>query len=80
VAQYQFENGLRPSVAWIQSTGKDIEGVGDADLVKFIDLSTTYSFNKNMSTFVEYRINELDNNKLHLANDNVAVAGLMYQF
>lgn len=80
VAQYQFSNGLRPSVAWVQSTGKDIEGIGDADLVKFIDLSTTYYFNKNMSTFVEYRINQLDNNKLHLANDNIAVAGLMYQF
>ncbi|MEW7315186.1 porin [Buttiauxella gaviniae] len=80
VAQYQFDNGLRPSIAWVQSTGKDIEGVGNADLVKFIDVSTTYYFNKNMSTFIEYRINQLDNNKLNLSNDNIAAAGLMYQF
>lgn len=80
VAQYQFDNGLRPSIAWVQSNGKDIEGVGDADLVKFVDLATTYYFNKNMSAFVEYRINTLDDNKLNLSNDNIGVAGLMYQF
>lgn len=29
VAQYQFDFGLRPSVAYLQSKGKDLEGYGD---------------------------------------------------
>ena len=45
-AQYQFENGLRPSVAYVQSKGKDIEGIGDVDLVKYVEVGATYYFNK----------------------------------
>lgn len=29
VAQYQFDFGLRPSVAYLKSKGKDINGYGD---------------------------------------------------
>ncbi|KAF1366975.1 porin [Yokenella regensburgei] len=81
VAQYQFDFGLRPSIGYIQSKGKDIEGVGDADLVKYIDVAATYYFNKNMSAFVDYKINQLsDDNKLGLNNDDVVALGLVYQF
>lgn len=81
VAQYQFDFGLRPSLAYIQSKGKDIEGIGDADLVKYIDVAATYYFNKNMSAFIDYKINQLDdNNKLGLNNDDVVALGLVYQF
>ncbi|WP_061062066.1 porin OmpF [Pantoea vagans] len=81
VAQYQFDFGLRPSVAYVQSKGKDIEGVGDADLVKYIDVGATYYFNKNMSTYVDYQINQLDdNNALGLNTDDTVAVGLVYQF
>ena len=46
VAQYQFDFGLRPSLGYVQSKGKDIEGIGDEDLVKYIDVGATYYFNK----------------------------------
>jgi outer membrane pore protein C len=62
VAQYQFDFGLRPSVAYLQSKGKDIEGYGDQDLLKYVDVGATYYFNKNMSTYVDYKINLLDDN------------------
>lgn len=62
VAQYQFDFGLRPSVAYLQSKGKDIEGYGDQDLLKYVDVGATYYFNKNMSTYVDYKINLLDEN------------------
>jgi outer membrane pore protein C len=62
VAQYQFDFGLRPSIAYLQSKGKDIENFGDQDLVEYIDVGTTYYFNKNMSTYVDYKINLLDDN------------------
>ncbi|MEA5103015.1 MULTISPECIES: porin OmpF [unclassified Pantoea] len=81
VAQYQFDFGLRPSIAYVQSKGKDIEGVGDADLVKYIEVGATYYFNKNMATYVDYKINQLnDDNPLGLATDDVVALGLVYQF
>ncbi len=81
VAQYQFDFGLRPSLGYVQTKAKDIEGVGDADLTKYIDVATYYYFNKNMSTFVDYKINRLgSNNTLALNSDNVVAVGLVYQF
>lgn len=81
VAQYQFDWGLRPSLGYVQTKAKDIEGVGDADLIKYIDLGATYYFNKNMPTFVDCKINRLSNdNKLGLNTDNVVAVGLTYQF
>ena len=81
VAQYQFDFGLRPSLGYVQQKGKDIEGIGDADLVKYIDVGAYYYFNKNMSTYVDYKINQLDSdNKLGLKDDNVIAVALTYQF
>ena len=81
VAQYQFDFGLRPSLAYVQSKGKDIEGIGDADIYKYFDVGATYYFNKNMATYVDYKINQLDNNNpLGLPNDDRVGVGLVYQF
>lgn len=46
VIQYQFDFGLRPSLGYVLSKGKDIEGVGSEDLVNYIDVGATYYFNK----------------------------------
>ncbi|EJK9929386.1 porin, partial [Cronobacter sakazakii] len=82
VAQYQFDFGLRPSIGYVQSKAKDVEnGIGDVDLVKYYDVAATYYFNKNMSAFVDYKINQLDDdNKLKINNDDVVALGLVYQF
>lgn len=81
VAQYQFDFGLRPSIAYVSSKGKDIEGVGDADLVKYISVGATYAFNKNMSVYTDYQINQLnDDNPLGLNTDDTVALGLVYQF
>lgn len=81
VAQYQFDWGLRPSIAYGQSKAKDVEGIGDADLFKYYELGATYFFNKNLSTYVDYIINVLnkDNPLGYSSGDTVAVA-LVYQF
>ncbi|WP_321573291.1 porin OmpC [Hafnia paralvei] len=93
VAQYQFDFGLRPSVAYLQSKGKDLGSYsangatfngGDEDLVKYVDVGATYYFNKNMSTYVDYKINLLDDNNFTQANkiatDDIVALGLVYQF
>ena len=93
-AQYQFDFGLRPAISYLQSKGKDLytsnnnvsaNSVGDKDLVKYLDLGATYYFNKNMSTYVDYKINLLDgNDSFYQENgfspDNVVALGLVYQF
>lgn len=81
VAQYQFLNGFRPSLAYISSKGKDIEDIGTADIIKYTAIGAYYYFNVNMSLFAEYRINMLkNNNPLGLATDDVMALGLVYQF
>ncbi|WP_435929737.1 porin OmpF [Dryocola sp. BD613] len=81
VAQYQFDFGLRPSIAYYKSKAKDVNGIGDADYLNYIEVGATYYFNKNMSTYVDYIINQIDdNNKLGLGTDNTAAVGIVYQF
>lgn len=84
VAQYQFDFGLRPSVAYLQSKGKDLGVWGDQDLVKYVDVGATYYFNKNMSTFVDYKINLIDKSDFTkasgVATDDIVAVGLVYQF
>ena len=86
VAQYQFDFGLRPSIAYLQSKGKDLDNgsKGSEDLVKYIDLGAYYYFNKNMSAVVDYKINLLDNNDFtrgaKINTGDVVGLGLTYQF
>ena len=85
VAQYQFDFGLRPSLAYTKSKGKDIEGIGDVDLVNYFEVGATYYFNKNMSTYVDYKINLLDEDDSFyesngIATDDIVAVGLVYQF
>ncbi|PHM37919.1 porin [Xenorhabdus innexi] len=88
VAQYLFADyGLKPSLAYVQSKGKDLnrnhnsdEGF-NADLVKYVSVGSYYYFNKNLSTYVDYKINLLDKNEYADANGrNVFGVGLTYQF
>lgn len=89
-AQYQFDFGLRPEVSYLQSKGKDLNnGNGgndnDKDLVKYVSVGANYYFNKNMSTYVDYKINLLDNDDEFYTNqgistDDVVGVGLQYQF
>ncbi len=88
-AQYQFDFGLRPAISYLQSKGKDLYNNGryaDKDLVKYMDVGATYYFNRNMSTYVDYKINLLDgNDKFYedngISTDNiVAPRASVYQF
>ncbi|EFQ4791488.1 porin OmpS1 [Salmonella enterica] len=94
VAQYQFDFGLRPSVSYLLSKGEDLGGqevhrgnwrYTNKDLVKYVDVGMTYYFNKNMSTYVDYKINLLDKDddfyaSNGIATDDIVGVGLVYQF
>ena len=92
-AQYQFDFGLRPSLAWVYSRGYDVgvhhndsgSYLTDQDLVNYVDVAASYYFNKNMSTYVDFKVNLLDSssNFYHangISTDNVLGMGLNYQF
>ncbi|EBS4549314.1 porin OmpC [Salmonella enterica] len=81
VAQYMFDFGLQPSIAYLQSKAKDTGKYGDIDLVKYVDVGATYNFNKNMSAYVDYKINLLkDDNPAGLSTENIVGTGLVYEF
>ncbi|RDT62236.1 hypothetical protein DXF97_40910, partial [Klebsiella pneumoniae] len=65
-----------------RSKGKDLgNGQDDKDLVKYADVGATYYFNKNMSTYVDYKINQIDDdNKLGVSSDDIVALGMTYQF
>ncbi|MGF7481519.1 porin [Providencia sp. SP181] len=84
VAQYLFDFGLKPSIGYNQSKGKDLGAYGNKDLVKYISVGSYYYFNKNMSAVVDYKINLLKDNTFTetsgINTDNVVGLGLIYQF
>ncbi|EUL39607.1 hypothetical protein P852_01424 [Enterobacter asburiae] len=83
IAQYQFDFGLRPSVSYVQSKGKDLNGIGDRDLAKYITTGATYYFNKNFNVYGDYRFNLLDDKDAStswVGSDNQATVGVTYQF
>ncbi|HAU5608209.1 porin OmpC [Citrobacter koseri] len=94
-AQYQFDFGLRPEVSFLMSKGKDLNmsgnaanpagTSGDKDLVKYASVGATYFFNKNFSTYVDYKINLLDEDDSFYAGndistDDTVALGMVYQF
>ncbi|WP_317980907.1 MULTISPECIES: porin [Tenebrionibacter/Tenebrionicola group] len=90
IAQYQFDFGLRPSISYVKSKGKDLpvgaNGYSDATLAEYVTLGATYYFNKNFSVYGDYRINLLDQNAFtrdygsYVGVDDQAMLGVAYQF
>ena len=89
IVQYQFDFGLRPSLSFVHSKGKDMNINGqkvDAVLAKYIQVGTYYYFNKNFSVYGDYRINMLKTGEAEITDggwigsDNQGVVGVAYQF
>ncbi|KNC92364.1 porin [Trabulsiella odontotermitis] len=87
VAQYQFDFGLRPSVSYVQTKGKDLVAADgsyyDRDLAKYITVGSYYYFNKNFNVYADYRINLLDEDDAPTALvgvDDQVTLGVAYQF
>ncbi|MDR0805492.1 MAG: porin OmpC [Enterobacteriaceae bacterium] len=90
VAQYLFDFGLQPSLAWIYSKGKDLDYTTAAktynseDLVNYVDVGASYFFNKNISAIIDYKINMLDDNDFTksagISTDDIVSVGFVYEF
>ncbi len=89
-AGYTLNSGLIPFVAYNQTRGNNLgtdrkgNNYDNQDLVKFVDFGFTYNFNKNMVTYVDYKVNLLDDNTFTknagIVTDNVAAVSMKYQF
>lgn len=95
VANYTFDFGLTPSIAYNQLRGRDLHGFtvtntnpygqGNAYLAKYVSLGAKYEFNKNMDMAVGYKINLLDKDaaytrRANLASDDQVEMRLTYTF
>lgn len=50
-------------------------------MINYFEVGATYYFNRNMSTYVDYIINQIDDdNALGINSGNVVALGLVYQF
>lgn len=84
VAQYALDFGLRPSIGYLQShIDGDYQGKSQ-DIKKYIEVGASYNFNKNMLTFIDYRINLLSKNDFtrdtQISTDNILALGMTYMF
>lgn len=89
VGQYLFDEiGLKPSIAYVQSKGKDLTDAAYSqkqDLLKYVSLGAFYYFNKNLTAVVDYKINLINGSngfadKYGIGRDNLVGLGLVYQF
>ncbi|EEN1040594.1 porin, partial [Salmonella enterica] len=76
-------------ISFLMSKGKDLTynnvNSDDKDLVKYADVGATYYFNKNFSTYVDYKINLLDDDDQFykdagISTDDIVALGMVYQF
>lgn len=87
VAQYLFDEiNLKPSIAYVQSVAEgvlDLEENKKQDLVKYVSLGAFYSFTKNLTALVDYKINLINKNdfveKNKINNDDILGLGLTYK-
>ncbi|QCI22803.1 porin [Buchnera aphidicola] len=89
IAEYDFHSGFHPSLSYLDSKGqnsntKDSSNHSDLELARQINISTRYDFNKNISTYMNYKINLLkgDDSMKKTKNpiDNTIGAGIVYHF
>ncbi|MBN3262020.1 porin [Pectobacterium brasiliense] len=82
VAQYNFDFGLTPTLAYVSRKDK-VNTTANANdyAVKYASVGATYAFNKNFSAYTEYDINLIDkDNAYGIANNDIVNVGVIYQF
>lgn len=86
VAQYNFDFGLTPTLAYVSRKDKIDTNAATARndfAVKYASIGGTYAFNKNFSTYAEYDINLLDKDQTKAFgkdNGDIVNVGVIYQF
>lgn len=84
VAQYQFDFGLRPSIAYLKSKGKDLGSYGDQIWLNTLTLARATTSTKTCLPMLITKSTLVDDNSFTkatgVATDNIVAVGLTYQF
>ncbi|MFC0179621.1 porin [Thorsellia kenyensis] len=79
VANYHFDFGLTPSIAYNQlrarhltSNGAGVDSPTNANLQKYVSIGAKYDFNKNMDMAAGYKINLVDKDAQFSQNAQIA--------
>ncbi|HCI9594285.1 TPA: porin [Klebsiella variicola] len=84
VVQYTFNNGLKPSLAYLQSTAVSQNAGSNVDIVKYLDVGATWDLSKNIAVLVEYKINLINSSdytkSVKISSDDIIVTGINYTF
>ncbi|SLM63645.1 MULTISPECIES: porin [Dickeya] len=84
VAQYHFDFGLTPSLAYVSAKAdNDTSAVKTSGYItKYVSIGGTYNFNKNLAANVEYLVNliDADSNPYGKKTGDSVFTGLTYQF
>ncbi len=83
VAKYNFDSGFTPIIGYTQTTSKNLDITKynknylpyNEDIEKYFNIGATYNFNKSFSSYIDYKIDQLDNNNLNYnpINDNIII-------
>ncbi len=84
LAQYKFSSGIRPSIGYLQLKATGKKDQRKHDLMKYLDIGTSYKLNHHMSTYIDYRINLLKKDEVseaaNLSTSNIIALGLSFIF
>ncbi len=89
IIKYNLNSNIIPILSYIQTTVDNIEKIkiknniytpNNIDLEKYFDLGIIYNFNKSLSGYIDYKINQMTNNNiLKINNNNIVSIGLKYK-
>lgn len=78
---YVFDNGIRPSIGYVQSRA-NINGIGSEFVQKYLAVGVAYYLNKNFVVDAAYEINMIDEylSKYDFNTDDTVILAATYQF
>ena len=84
VVQYTIADKFTPGLAYIRSDVKDSSQNIDDTANEYVSVNATYKFNDSFQSYVDYRINLLNDNSFTASNgintDDIVAVGLRYDF
>lgn len=84
VVQYTVADKFVPGLAYVRSEVKDASQNIDDKANEYVSVNAAYHFNDNFQSYVDYRINMLDDNSFTqtygINTDDVVAVGMRYDF
>ncbi len=84
VVQYTVADKFVPGLAYVRSEVKDDGQNIDDKANEYVSVNAAYHFNNNFQSYVDYRINLLDDNSFTqnygINTDDIVAVGMRYDF